>query len=33
MPRRDPEKAVLMLDMLLEFFGEIGRRLGRRDTS
>ena len=26
MPRRDPEKAVLMLDMLLEFFGEIGHR-------
>ena len=26
MPRRDPEKAVLMLDMLLEFFGEVGHR-------
>ena len=26
MPQRNPEKAVQMLDMLLEFFGEDGRR-------
>ena len=26
MPKRNPEKAVQMLDMLLEFFGEDGQR-------
>jgi hypothetical protein len=31
MPQRDPQKAVQMLDMLLEFFGEEGRRWIRGD--